>query len=431
MPITKFAPFNYWVKARRWVLVFFVRGIGGFAGVLATWIAARFLGAETAGLIFLALAIVTVLSTLTRLGLDNPVVRFVSVHASNNELAQAAGIFQIALKWVGMASLIMAVVLFTVADALAVRVFHAPALTPVLRIMALLLPLMSCFNLYGQGFIGLRRPEMATMLQNNCLSLGFIGLLLGGLALSLPWRGEVIAAIAYLGAGVLTVLFGQRLWQRGLPVPSNDVSAVLLWQSATPLWVAAVMTQAVAWSGQIASGIWLEASSVAHMAAAQRFAQLISLVLMVTNMIVAPRFAAFYQQGKTEDLKQLARRTTRIMALVATPIIMLLMALAAPLMQLFGKGFESAVPLVRILMLAQWINVVTGSVGYLLQMTGHERDMRNIAVLAGIFSIVFVAVLTAYYGVIGAAWGTAIAVSTQNIGALLMVRRRLGFYTIG
>ena len=52
-------------------------------------------------------------------------------------------------------------------------------------------------------------------------------------------------------------------------------------------------------------------------------------------------------------------------------------------MSIFGKGFIGGIWLLRILAIGQFINAVTGSVGYILTMSGHEKDIRNIAILNG------------------------------------------------
>jgi O-antigen/teichoic acid export membrane protein len=100
------------------------------------------------------------------------------------------------------------------------------------------------------------------------------------------------------------------------------------------------------------------------------------------------------------------------------------------LMRLFGAEFAEGAALLQILAVGQFINAITGSVGFLLIMSGHERDMRNVTLISG-FSAMFLAwFLTAQFGIIGAATGTAIAVATQNLLAVYFVKKRLGFNTL-
>jgi len=74
--------------------------------------------------------------------------------------------------------------------------------------------------------------------------------------------------------------------------------------------------------------------------------------------------------------------------------------------------------------------VISGSVGYLLNMTGHEKDMRNVMTINAILSVVLALILNPIYGAIGSALGTAIGVASTNLMAVGLVKKRLGFSTI-
>jgi len=178
------------------------------------------------------------------------------------------------------------------------------------------------------------------------------------------------------------------------------------------------------------AGIWTSAEDVAQLAVAQRTANLVSFILVAVNLVVAPRFAALYKQGKHPELRRLALRSVRLMSLVGAPVVLFLCLFPGWVLGLFGPEFRAAAPLLVILALGQFVNVVTGSVGFLLTMSGHERDMRNVVLFSGPFAVVAAVVLTPLYGVTGAALATALAVSVQNLGAVWLVRKRLGFNTL-
>lgn len=96
-------------------------------------------------------------------------------------------------------------------------------------------------------------------------------------------------------------------------------------------------------------------------------------------------------------------------------------------MGLFGDKYIIAAPLLQIIAVGQFFNVITGSVGYLLVMSNHEKDLRNVSLFSGPLAIVLAFVLTKEYDLIGAAYATAIALTTHNMLAVIMVKKRLGF----
>lgn len=414
----------------RWLRLLATRGLGGLAGLLATLAATRLLGTHDAGLLFLALAIVTVVAGLARLGIDSPLTRFVGAHADEADKARVNGVFRLALAWALATTLVAGVLLFLLRQPLAVHVFSQPRLGELLAWLAWLVPVMALYLLHSQAFIGMRRPDVASMIQNLLLPATFVLLLW-----SFAAQGNVdgpVAAACYLGAGVATLLVSASLWwcQPWARQPGS-FDADALWQAAKPMWVVTFANLVIQWGGQLAAGALLQPADVAHLTAAQRVAMLISLALGVANMVAAPHFAALHHRGDRAALQTLAQRLQRYMLLFATPLTLVL-ALAAPLvMSLFGSDFADAAVLLVILLAGQWINALTGSVGLLLTMTGHERDLRNSMLTTALAAIPLLLVLTWLLGSTGTAIAMSLAMAILNVGNLLIVRRRLGFLTLG
>jgi O-antigen/teichoic acid export membrane protein len=151
---------------------------------------------------------------------------------------------------------------------------------------------------------------------------------------------------------------------------------------------------------------------------------------MAVNLVVAPRFAAMHKQGDLDGVRRVALTSVRLMLLAAAPVVTLMVCFPHWLMWLFGDEFVAGAPLLRILAIGQFINVATGSVGYLLMMTGHEKDMRNSLLVVAPCSILLSLWLIPLYGAVGAAVATALAIAGQNLLAVFWVRRRLGFNTL-
>ncbi|MNN29290.1 hypothetical protein D3C81_1428880 [compost metagenome] len=143
------------------------------------------------------------------------------------------------------------------------------------------------------------------------------------------------------------------------------------------------------------------------------------------NFIVAPKIAQLHAKQEQVELQHLVTQTMRTLYIMATPIVIGVVVFAGELMSVFGSQFSSGKQILVILALGQLINVATGPVGYLLTMTGHETAMRNMYVLSGVACISLVCVLTPLYGVVGAAWATAISMGLQNIGAALLTASKL------
>ncbi|GAB3108903.1 oligosaccharide flippase family protein [Aestuariicella hydrocarbonica] len=396
-----------------------------------TVVVARTLGADEAGLFLLVVSLLASLSVFFRLGLDGVILKVVGAEGLSDK-AQAQ--LRTGLCWIMLVSLPMALGISLSAEWWAVSLFDKPAFSPVLRWAVWALPCMSMFMLLAMGFIGLHQVVLGTLFQNLGLATVFL-LLLG--AYHYWWPESLSAQLAaqlYMLAAVAVGLLAVTLWVINPQVSlfcRTSVKSPKLWAASSNLWVANSMSLAVIWSGVLVGGAYLPTAELAHLSAAQRTSNLTSFVLMVVNVVVAPRYARLWAEDNQDQVRSLARWSTRCMIVLVLPVIAVMMMLPSYIMSIFGEGFEQGAILLMIMSAGQFVNVATGSVAYLLQMSGHERDFRRVTLFAGPLAIIAAVAFTAQWGAVGAASATALGLSVQNLGALWMVKKRLGFWPIG
>ncbi|GAL24259.1 polysaccharide biosynthesis protein [Vibrio variabilis] len=200
--------------------------------------------------------------------------------------------------------------------------------------------------------------------------------------------------------------------------------------TARPLFVIVMLAQVTQWVGQLMLGALGSAEDVALFATAQRTALLTSFILIAVNSIAAPKFAESYRQEDMKQVRSVALMSGKLMTLFALPVVSFMFIFAPWLMGLFGSEFTQGSNILRILALGQFVNVITGSVGYLLQMTGHERILRTNVVISSVFMIVGSALFIPLYGVTGAACVTAFSIAIQNLLCVYHVNKKLGFNTL-
>lgn len=385
-------------------------------------VVARKLGIDEAGLFFLGFTLVTVLATIGRLGLDNSLIRFIASAAAAGDNGALHGVYRKALLWAAVAS--VALMLAVLASlGLLTQVFDQSGFVPVVGVMALAIPLVAVYNLYAQALKGLKMVAQSMATLNVVMPLA----LLAGLFLPLTTALDV--AWVYLAACGVALAAGYWWWRGAAPrgIEAQPFATKMLRASCLPLWGVAFLEQCVQWSSQLLLGVWGSGEQVALFAAAQRTAMLTSFVLVAVNAIAAPKFAAMHSQNDLEGLRRMALVTVRLMLLAALPILVLILLFPGWLMGLFGEDFRAAAPALVVLAIGQFVNIASGSVGFLLSMTGHEKVLRaNIAVSAAV-GLYLGAWLIPALGINGAAIATAMAVASQNLLGVYQVNRLLGF----
>jgi O-antigen/teichoic acid export membrane protein len=407
-----------------------VKGAAAAVGFGLTAVVTRVLGADESGLFLLGISLLAALSMFFRLGLDGVVLRSMGAEPLSIE-AQTK--LNTGLIWIVLTSSPFALVIFLFSDVVSAIVFNKPEFSVVLGYCMLALPAMALFMLLAVAFQGLHRVVAVVVFQNLGVSLLFLVILIFLISVSSSMITAASIAAIYAASAYCILSIGLWLWFRQPKAQFifPSIKNPKIWAASSNMWVATTMVLAVSYSGVLMAGAFVQSAELAYLIAAQRTAGLVGFVLVVVNMVVAPRYSRLWHEGDVRAVRRLAKISTRAMLALALPVVVVMSVFSDFIMSIFGEGFAQAAPLLVIIAVGQLINVSTGSVGFLLNMTGHERDMRNVTLFSGPLTIICAVWFTTSWGVLGAAYATALGLSLQNLGALWMVKRRLGFWPLG
>lgn len=412
------------------MLAFVLKLVGSGLAFCFNVAVARLLGAEGAGLYFLTLSVTLIGSEIGRLGLDDTLLRFTATYATHGDLGKVKGVHAMGMRMVIVVSALLSLIGFFMADWIAIWLFGKPELTEPLRWMSLSILPFSILNLQASSLKGLKRIRDAMLVQG-------IGVPLLGLLLIWPLAnaaGVVGVSWGYLAATVLMALLGAWAWRNA--VAGSDDEAVLypfreLWESCKPLFVISLMSGAVlSWAPLLLLGIWASNLEVGIFGAAMRLAILVSFLLVTLNNVVAPKFAELHARADMVALGSLARRSAAMLTLLVSPLFVTLFIFSEEAMSLYGPEFADGGTILVILMVGQFVNVVTGSVGYLLMMSGHAKTIRNITVASAVLQLVLVLMLAPLMGALGAAIASSLALAAVNLTSTYFVYKKLGIVTI-
>jgi O-antigen/teichoic acid export membrane protein len=402
---------------------FSVRMVAALAGFIVSYFVAKKLGIEDSGYYFLAFSVVTLLAAISKVGLDNTVLRFIGANQVEDSIVSS--LIKKSMLLSLSCSAIIGCILFFFSEYIAINIFNKPQLAGVLQFMAPAIVAIAFSSLIAMFLQGMKRVISSVFILNIATNLLLVACLF-----LFSLESAINTAIAFSSVSFITLIIAIILLKGRLDKGTGEIKWNTLLQSCLPLWWVVTMNQLVLWAGQIFTGIWEDGSVVAQFAIAQRIAMLTSFVLIAVNMVVAPRFAAMYKANKIDELQHLAVISVKIMTAVALPIVLIMLIFPSFLMGIFGDGFTEGTVYLQVLAVGQFVNVVTGSVGYLLSMSGHEKDLRNTTLFSGILVLFLCLTLVPVWGALGAAIATSIAVATQNLVAVFWVKKRLGFNTL-
>lgn len=406
------------------MVAFLLRGIGAVFAFGLNIAIGRLLGADGAGLYFLALSVVTIGAIVTQMGLANALLRFVASGAAEARWDQVNGVVRLGLHQAGIAGLVGAALIVGGAPWIARVVFSEPNLSLTLQVMGFGVLGLSLMLLLSDCLKGLKQIRSA-MLVNGVMYPAIALLVLWPLTQSFGPPG---AALAYVIGTGTAALIGWLLWRREMkPYPQiSSFSPIALRASSQPLWVMSIINRAVLpLAPLVLLGIWGTASDVGIFGAATRVALLIAFFLLAVNTVIAPKFAELHTNGDFENLKRLTGQFTLIVTLASTPVFLILLIWNEEVMGLFGADFRAGGTALAILVLGQAANTITGTAGHLLMMTGHERDVRDAAIAGSISLLVTGLILVPPLGLLGAAFSTSFAHIVMNFMTAWLAWKRL------
>ena len=386
---------------------------------------ARWLGVSEYGVYELAIALSIALSFIGGLGLPMAILRFIPEYRVKQDWQHLQGILRCSWRQISIASFIIAVIgtigLFWVSIHQTIEYLNA------LILGIWMMPLMALINLQKQVARAFHQMVLA-----YAPYLIFYPLLLMAIAFIWQRRQNLIGteAIALSMFSMLLVLLVQFwLFRRSLDPEirqANPVYAIdLWWRVALPLMFMDGSSVILNQTDTFMLGAMLGTKAVGIYSAAFKTSLWVQFILDAVNAISAPTIAALYARGDRQGLQQLVSAIARWMFYPALAIAVGLICFADPLLQLFGSEFTAAKGPLIALILGQLVNVGSGSVGYLLAMTGHQVQAASIMGVTALLNLVLNLVGIHYLGVMGAALATAFSMMLWNVWLHTIVVKRL------
>ncbi|WP_328822063.1 oligosaccharide flippase family protein [Pseudomonas lopnurensis] len=409
---------------------FLARLIVALGTITFNLVLGRSLGSEAVGIFMMAFSLVVGFGVLSRVGLENALLRFASIAYSDSNRFEWGYIKSWTFLVAGFASLVLAGILWIGRGYLALDVFEESKLARLLEPMAILLPLYTLLCLQVVLFKAFRQPVMACFFEVGTIFFAVsvifmvsnsLGLTVG--VVDVAWILCCVLLVAGgLAFGLLRIVaqrrFGAVAW---FPIRIKIEDSFLA--SLPDYTLISLASYLVQWVGILIIGGFVSAGELGVFSVAHRLALSLTFFLILCNSVLGPRLASLYSQGRMAELDRLVRNSTLCMLVVAIPVALLLICFPSYFLGLFGVDFQRGANLLVILVLGQLINIATGPVGLLLNMCGLQRQVRNILIFSAFFTSLITLLLVPRWGVTGAALATTIAVVLQNL--LVFWRARL------
>ncbi len=397
---------------------------------------ARLLSPEEMGAYFLAFSVVTVAGVVARMGLDRISVRFIAESLGTGQQLRAKGVVTraFALSVVGT-TLVAGAIWLGLGRWLALHVFGSTAMAGVSALVAawtVAVSLQIMFEETFRGFHDIRLAALSGRAASRVLAvvlLAAVWFTVGHIRL----RAAVALSVACVGASILFCFWMLTRKLRDLkggeaaPIP---VATML--RTSWPLMMTTLESFVLMQSGLWIIGAFRPEDETALYAAPARLVIMVGMLLNIFNAVLPPVIAELNVQGRKKELEKVLRSTATLAAMPAAVFLVAFLVFARPILDiLFGAYYTSGASVLRLLSVAQLFNVMVGSCGYTLLMTGHQKATMGITLVSCSIAVLGGLAVVEPFGLEGVAAVSAVAVIVQQVLMLAFARWRCGVWTHG
>ena len=397
-------------------------------GFFFSLLAARFMGPAVYGKIMYVLVVLTMLSVITRLGLTQGLVQFVSKLTDDKDFTKRNSLITFVFLIVFAFAIIISILLYLNSNFIAVTLFNSQELASVFKIMSPILIIFSLIELTPGVFRGLKIVKYQVIGRDLIQSLfrliivlimGYLGYELGGLITA--YYISMTVSLAYLVYKVYKLKLFEKIKREYV----SDYKEILLF--SFPLLISGILHFSIGKIDIFMIGYFLESDQVGIYTIALKIGTLTNFLLFSFNSIFAPTITSLYYDNQMNKLKKLYQVITKWMLGINLSIFFLFLILSKEIMNVFGSGFVIGWLALILIMAGQVINAGVGSAGLINIMTGFPHSELYVSLVVFSVNIVLNYFLIPIYGIEGAAFASLISIGITNLLRLFILYRRLEF----
>jgi O-antigen/teichoic acid export membrane protein len=416
-------------------ITFVLKMFGMFLGYIVIFIISKKNGASGVGFYNFFTQVLAVLSTFIALGMNISVLRFVGQFNNSNDQSKMHQLYRYFTRIISPFSIIIGLLIFGFAENISTFIGKQEDYVNGFKTIGCILPFFS-LNLVSVEFIrGLKKLQISELIRSVLRPL------LITLVLLTQWNNKIEnVEIIYLFAitAIINSSFSSFvIWKELRKIPKitknifvkkefidTSFSMLLISLSAALLVALPILFL----------DYFTDEKTVGIFSVAFKIASLISLILTVINTMAAPKFAELFWNDKKVELQKLINQSSKIMFWISLVISITIILFSKQILQTFGDEYKNSAVILTIIVIGQFINSTSGSVGIFMNMSGNQKYSRNIMLVTLFMVTIAYFIFCPKYGILSVAIINTIGISIINISSALFVFYKLNlitFYNFG
>ncbi|WP_223032321.1 flippase [Hanstruepera marina] len=410
--------------------------LGKILGMTFGYIAGIFIankyGAEELGIYSLCLTVLSLVVLIPKFGFDNSLIKILNeVLIKGNKTNFISVLKRTSVFSLGLA-ILASIILYFSSGYISTHIFKNVNLTNPLIATSFAIVPTTLLVIASGTYQALKKTFQHMLFKTALINVVFVGFLVLNYFL-LDSYGEIM--MLYCGASYITLIiavFFVFTSLKKIPFKKGRLFNYKNWDIfniSYPMLFSNSFALLLGWVNVLLLGYFISEFGVGIYDSAEKLAALSNLALIAVNSIAAPKFAEAHSKDNIHELKAVMQKSTKMIFFITAPLLLILIVFGKPVLGLYGSEFIVGYWCLVFLCLGRFISSISGSVGYLLQMTGQQKTFQNVVFLAFIINLILSLILIPRFGILGAAVSKCIAIVFWNVTLVIIIKKRLGFWT--
>ncbi len=389
-------------------------------------------GAQGYGEYALAITILSVALVFSKFGLDTSIVRIIG---EAKLLINKNGIIQILKKTFVITFVIgifFSLLFLNFSDEIAVKIINSTNITNELELIGWLIIPATIIYLIAAYFQAYKKVVIYMLFNTFLLNIILLSLLVIFEYLEIVYRPFYLYAlsicITFLIAIIILLFSLNSLTAVRNRIVKYNFSKIL--RVSLPMLLSSSFILIINWSDIIMLSIFSTEKNIGIYNASQRISEISSITLFAINAIATPKFVEFYSKNDMKGLQSTVVKSTKLILISSFPILTIFILFPKTILSINGPEFILGYMALTFLCIGKFFNSISGSVGYILQMTNNQKAFQNVMFLAAMINIFLNYLFIPKFGYNGAAFASMITVIVWNTILVVIIKRKLGFWTV-
>lgn len=402
--------------------VFLFKFFGMFLNFIVTLLITNVFGSSSYGLFSLSLTINQLLVMCFSLGLPSAFVAFTGTFDS---LKKNKGLLIKSIKIVFFIALIPSVLLFFLSNDIALMYGKAD-LEPYLKSVFIFFFFSIIHEINVNYFLSINSYIKYGLLYFVFPNLFFLILLIIFKLLNL---GGYFVMVAYNISIAINVILAMFFIFKDREYEVVGIKSKDILDKSLPMMISGFFIMLLSWTDILIMGKYETEENIGIYNAAFKIGTLTLFFINASGVLILSDVSKYYSQKKLLLLKKTINRTTRITIILTLPLVVFIFFFGKEILTFFGKDFYKGYTALLIITSGALFNAMTGNVDQILNMTGSEKTVRNILFFCFLINLFLCLIFIPIYGFEGAATSNFIVSVFVNIIFVIVIKKRLGFYT--